>query len=1068
MTTTPHRPGALSAIFQWRSLKTRVTLATLVIFLVGIWSLAFYASRVLQEDMRKMLGEQQFSTVSMMAADINTAMEDRIAALEKVARLITPAVLSNPASTQKFLEERYTLSLMFNNGFYVIRPDGTAIADVPISAGRIGVNYLDRDYVVEALKGKPTIGKPIMGKKTLAPAVVMSAPIRDAKGKVIGVLAGGINLGVPNFLDKIASRYGKTGGYLLISPQHRLNVTGANRSRVMQPIPAPGLNPLLDRYVQGFEGSGITVDSRGLEVLSSAKRIPVAGWIIVARIPTEEAFAPIRAMNRRGLLATILLTLLAGGLTWWILNRQLAPIFATIKALATLSDTDQPPRPLPITKQDEIGELIGGFNRLLETVRQREGALKRSEQEMAVLAEIGRVISSTLDINEVYEQFAAETKKLIPCDRLTVNLYNLQDNSIRVAYISGVEVAGRRQGDPLTMEGSLNEVVMRTRSGFCVQPAGPDEVIARFPRLIPIFQAGLRSIICVPLLYRNEAIGTVHFCSKKPNAYAERDLRLSEKIGTQIAGAMANAQLLNNLTNTEKSLRESEASSTTLIRNSFDVIFTLDSQGVFLFASPAWERHFGYPVSEAIGKDFAAFVHPEDAGPLVEYLMEVLRTGQAGASPEYRVKHADGSWRWVIANGSLYLNPKGQRQFMGIGRDITDRKRADEENRTLQERLNRAEKMEAIGTLAGGVAHDLNNVLGIVVGYSELLQDEIGESNPLRDNVKKIMEGGQRSAAIVQDLLTLARRGVQTRNVVNLNAIIMDCRKTPEFERVLSFNPKVRMKMDLEADILSIMGSPVHLGKTIMNLVSNAVEAMPGGGTLTVTTRNQHLDNPIHGYDAVNEGDYVVLSVTDTGEGISDSDIKHIFEPFYTKKVMGRSGTGLGLAVVWGTVKDQNGYLDVQSEVGKGTTFTLYFPVTREATDKVQTATPLSDYIGHDESILVVDDIKEQRELAAKMLGKLNYRVTAISSGEEAVEYLRTQKADLIVLDMIMDPGMDGLDTYKAILEIHPKQKAIIVSGFSESERVTEARALGAGDYLRKPYVIERLGLAVRKELDRN
>ena len=730
-----------------------------------------------------------------------------------------------------------------------------------------------------------------------------------------------------------------------------------------------------------------------------------------------------------------------------------------------MSDTS---KPLPITRQDEIGELIGGFNGLMETLGQREGALKRSEQEMAGLAEIGRVISSTLDINEVYEQFATETKKLIPCDRLTVNLYNLQDNTICVAYVSGVDVDYRRQGDPLVMEGSLNEDVIRTRTSLRIQPTSPDEILARFPRLSPIFQAGLRSIICTPLVYRNEVIGTVHFCAKKPNAYTERDLRLSEKIGVQIAGAMANAQLFNDLRKTEKSLRESEASSTTLIENSSDVIFTLDSRGIFLFVSPAWKRRFGYPVSEVIGKDFAPFVHPDDVAPVFEYLKEVLRTGQAGTSPEYRVKHADGSWRWFIANGSLYVNPKGQRLLMGVGHDITDRKRADEENRSLQERLNRAEKMEALGTLAGGVAHDLNNVLGIVVGYSEMLLDEIGESSPLRDDVKKVMEGGHRSAAIVQDLLTLARRGVQTRKVINLNATTMDCQKTPELEKVLSFNPKVRMKMDLEADILSIMGSPVHLGKTIMNLVSNAVEAIPGGGTLIVTTRNQHLDKPIHGYDAVNEGDYVVLSITDTGEGIADSDIKHIFEPFYTKKVMGRSGTGLGLAVVWGTVKDHNGYFDVQSEVGKGTTFTLYFPVTREAIEKAEKAVHLSDYIGNDESILVIDDIKEQRELAAKMLGKLNYRVKTVSSGEEAVEYLRTQKADLIVLDMIMDPGMDGLDTYKAIVQIHAKQKAIIVSGFSETERVTEAKALGAGDYLRKPYVIERLGLAVRKELERD
>ena len=329
------------------------------------------------------------------------------------------------------------------------------------------------------------------------------------------------------------------------------------------------------------------------------------------------------------------------------------------------------------------------------------------------------------------------------------------------------------------------------------------------------------------------------------------------------------------------------------------------------------------------------------------------------------------------------------------------------------------------------------------------------------------MNGGQKAAAIVDDLLTLARRGVQGRSIVNLNKIVAECQKSPECANLSSHHPAVKIIADLGTDILNISGSSVHLGKSLYNLISNASEAMHKGGTVTIKTTNQYMDKPLQGYDQIREGDYVVLSVSDTGEGIPEADLKRIFEPFYTKKIMGRSGTGLGLAVVWGTIKDHDGYIDVHSEVGKGTTFTLYFPVTREEISKAAAGIPLSDYMGNDESILVIDDIKEQRELAAKMLGKLNYRVKTVASGEEAVEVLRTEKADLIVLDMIMDPGMDGLDTYKAIVEIHPKQKAIIVSGFSETERVQEAKVLGAGDYLRKPYVLERLGLAVRKELDR-
>jgi signal transduction histidine kinase/CheY-like chemotaxis protein len=402
-----------------------------------------------------------------------------------------------------------------------------------------------------------------------------------------------------------------------------------------------------------------------------------------------------------------------------------------------------------------------------------------------------------------------------------------------------------------------------------------------------------------------------------------------------------------------------------------------------------------------------------------------------------------------------------------VSRDISERKRVEEEKRTLEERLQRSEKMEALGILAGGVAHDLNNVLGIVVGYAEMLLMGVDKSSPIRSKLLNVMEGGQKAAAIVQDMLTLARRGVPGRDVLNLNSIIFDCQKSPEFEQMSSFHPNVQIRTELEPDLPNITGSSVHLGKTIFNLASNASEAMPKGGVLTIKTANQYLDKPIQGYDEIREGDYVVLSVSDTGEGIHPADLKRIFEPFYTKKVMGRSGTGLGLAVVWGTVKDHNGYINVESEEGKGSAFTLYFPVTREELSAEHVAVPVPEYMGKGESILVVDDVKGQRNLAEEMLRKLNYSVTSVSSGEEAVSYLKEHKADLVILDMIMDPGMDGLDTYRSVLEMCPKQKAIIVSGFSESDRVKATQALGAGAYVKKPYVIEKLGLAVRKGLDK-
>ncbi len=396
-----------------------------------------------------------------------------------------------------------------------------------------------------------------------------------------------------------------------------------------------------------------------------------------------------------------------------------------------------------------------------------------------------------------------------------------------------------------------------------------------------------------------------------------------------------------------------------------------------------------------------------------------------------------------------------------------EREKTEKEKKELERQLQQANKMKAIGTLAGGVAHDLNNILSGLVSYPELLLIDIPQNSPLRKPILTIKKSGEKATAIVQDLLTLARRGVSVSEVVNLTEIIHEYLISPQFEKLKSYHPNVEVESDLSSALLNIMGSPVHLSKTVMNLVSNAAEAMPKGGKIQIKAKNKYIDLPIKGYDDVEEGDYAVLSVSDNGIGIAPEEVNRIFEPFYTKKVMGRSGTGLGMAVVWGTVKDHKGYIHVDSDEGKGTTIKLYFPVTRKPVKKDDAPISFESHKGDGQTILVVDDVKEQREIASKILTQLGYSVETVSSGEAACEYLESKAADLIVLDMIMKPGIDGLETYKRIISKYPQQKAIIASGFSETKRVRETQRLGAGRYVKKPYTIEKIGMAVKNELNK-
>lgn len=397
--------------------------------------------------------------------------------------------------------------------------------------------------------------------------------------------------------------------------------------------------------------------------------------------------------------------------------------------------------------------------------------------------------------------------------------------------------------------------------------------------------------------------------------------------------------------------------------------------------------------------------------------------------------------------------------------DITGEKEAAKEKKYLEERLARSQKMEALGLLAGGVAHDLNNVLSGIVSYPDLLLADLAEDSPMRKPILTIQDSGVKAGAIVEDLLTLARRGVTNTAVLDLNKVLMEYIRSPEHRKIISHYPGIEIDTNLDQGLLNIRGSSVHLKKTIMNLIANAAEAMPSGGKINLLTESIYVDLPIKGYDEIKAGDFVLLTVSDSGFGIDKDDLKHIFEPFYTKKVMGRSGTGLGMSVVWGTVQDHEGYINVESTVGRGTRFQLYFPVTREEVGENQVQVHIDEYLGKGESILVVDDDKGQRTIASALLSKLGYLVETVSSGESAVQYLQQKTVDLVVLDMILGQGIDGLDTYRAILEFHPGQRAIIASGFSETARVSEAQRLGAAEYIKKPYTLERFGLAIKKGL---
>ncbi len=516
----------------------------------------------------------------------------------------------------------------------------------------------------------------------------------------------------------------------------------------------------------------------------------------------------------------------------------------------------------------------------------------------------------------------------------------------------------------------------------------------------------------------------------------------------------------------EEALKHSEEKYRNIIENIEEGFFELDLEGNLTFFNSALSKITGYSREELVGLNYRQYSSPKTSKTMFEVFTQIFSSKQPIMVADFEIESKDGSTLQIDLSAAPILdNDARVTGFRGLMRDVSERKKAELETIKLEKKLQQAQKMNAIGTLAGGVAHDLNNILSGIVSYPDLILMDLPENSPLIEPILTIQESGKKAAAIVQDLLTLARRGVSVSEVVNLNDIIDEYLISPQLGKLKSYHPAVEIESNLDPALLNIIGSPVHLSKTVMNLVSNAAEAMPCGGNVNIIAENKYIDEPISGYEDVAEGDYAVLTVSDNGIGIAPDEINRIFEPFYTKKKMGRSGTGLGMAVVWGTVKDHKGYIHVKSDEGRGTTIKLFFPVTRKPVRRNEIVNSFESYRGEGESILVVDDVKEQREIASKLLAYLGYSVQTVSSGKEAVEFIDTKPTDLVVLDMLMPPGIDGLETYERIISRHPGQKAIIASGFSETTRVKKAQGLGAGAYVKKPYTLEKIGLAVKAEL---
>ncbi|MFC1558799.1 PAS domain S-box protein, partial [candidate division KSB1 bacterium] len=534
----------------------------------------------------------------------------------------------------------------------------------------------------------------------------------------------------------------------------------------------------------------------------------------------------------------------------------------------------------------------------------------------------------------------------------------------------------------------------------------------------------------------------------------------------KVLGTIGIARNINERKKVEERLKESEERYRDLFENASDMIQSVGLDGTILYVNNAWKKTLGYTDEEISNLRLSDIIHPDSREHCNQVFQKVIS--------EIPVSNIEAAFitktgKKILVEGSANCKMENGKPVStrGIFHNVTERKKAEDERNKLQEQLFQSQKMESMGRLAGAVAHDLNHVLTGLVTYPDILLLDMEKSDPLREKIENIKKSGQRAAAIVEDLLSIARGGIENTESLNINSVIIDCIDSPEIKQIKRYNPDIIFDIELEPFLNNIISSEIHLSKILHNLINNAAEAMPSGGKILISTSNKKIKKTISGYENIPKGEYILLCVSDTGKGIPKKDLTRIFEPYYTKKKFKKFVTGIGLTVVWNITKEHNGFIGVKSEVGSGTVFYIYLPITKEKTEQNDNIRIMEEYVGNNEAVLIIDDDEGLRNIGMELLKILKYSPIAVSSGEEAVEYLKNNKVDLILLDMLLGDGMDGLDTYKEIIKIDPDQKVIIISGFSASDKIKETQRLGAGDLVNKPFTIEEIGLAIKKELNK-
>ena len=1254
------------------SLKTKMTIAVSLLTAVLLSILAFSARVYFVDQLKEMLFSQQFTMVSVLAEQIDDKLLMTQNELVAVAGTLSRDVLHDPARMHKFIADRPGTMAMFDNGIFLFSPEGRLLSENPLEPDMLARNFSGRDYLKKTLSSRRAqISEPFLSEQTHRhPVVMFTAPVFDEKGSITAILGGSLDLTKNNFLAKLASIRLGENGYLYLFNSSRTMIIHRDRDRIFtQDIP-PGANLMYDRAIAGFQGTGATVNSRHLRMISSFKRLKSTGWILASNFPQSEAYAPVYRAQRYLLMAFLTVFLVSFLVVWFSMKYLTAPLISFTRQIRDLTLGNSTQTRIRVETGDEIGVPGDAFNLLLEELEDQKRELKKqldfsqmlidsipvpviykdaqgkylgcnkafedssgfSRQQVIGktvfdlvplhLAEIyhqsdlelaqkrdtqvyeadavhavsslrraiffktafpaadgthGGVILAMLDItdrkraesalaaqkefaenlvqNSVLPTFVLDDKHRViiwnrACELLTgIKAADLlgSDQLWKVFYeqeqplLADLLVDGNLDAIPdfydthtnsvLIPEGvqaetwfqdrhgnghylSLNAAPIRDSEGGLVTVIQTLEDITgrRLAQdahektrlqLHLILDAAGEGIYGVDLNGRvtfvNPAAANMvgwdqedllgkhlhslqHHTKNDGTPYPMDECPIYaafsdgmprqvtdevfwrkdgtsfpvEYISTPIreSGVLVGAVVVYK-DKTERKLAEEQLLklSQAVMQSPVSLVIT-DHSGNIEFVNPKFTQMNGYEAAEIIGQH-PSRLRAETTAEVYKSLWNTISSGYVWTGDLHN-RQKNGDLHWVHATISPIRNSAGViSHYMAFMESMTERKK-------LEEQLRQAQKMEAVGQLAGGVAHDFNNILTVIMGFGQLLQHSLKADDPKRSHMEQILDAASRAAHLTRSLLAFSRKQVMLLQQVELNEL---ARKHTRF-LVRIIGEDITLQTDFGEVPLPVLADSGQIEQVLMNLATNARDAMPSGGKLCIRTESVLLDKEFyrqHGYGV--PGRYARVTITDNGAGMDAETREKVFEPFFTTKEPGR-GTGLGLSIVYGIVKQHGGYITIASERGVGTLFSIYLPLIAapgKIVEKISFVVPR----GGRETILVVEDDPTVRHLLDSVLKTFGYGVILAESGDEAIELFEAnwQKIDLALLDVVM-PKMNGRQVCEALRQRSPQLKVLFLTGYAADQIQDRGILVDGIDLLLKPAQPDELAKKVREMLD--